>query len=121
MYVITKQQLAESAAKRWGDQYINRYGGTWYVGGRHVGDVHINLVALGPHPTPAEVDAAIGNSSWTLLECDVCEQGVDSAISMSPPYISERHLTVCLPCLIKAQATLLEELMKDDEEDENDG
>lgn len=63
--ILTRQQQANTAAERWRRQYGERR------------DTYTALVALGPTPDPDAVDRAIGNTSWTELVCDRCEQNVE--------------------------------------------
>lgn len=65
---ITRQTLADEAAANW----TRMFRGSRWNGSRQraIGEA---LTTLGPHPAPDEVDAIVGNRSWTALpNCDGC-------------------------------------------------
>lgn len=65
MEKITRQELADDAAKRWRSQYPSG------CGDRHEA-THEKLMGLPKGTPPDEVDRLIGNGSWTNLGCDEC-------------------------------------------------
>lgn len=73
MKLITRQDLANDSASRWAAQYQHR-DGTWKSPFFDPSKIHTSLVALGQNPTPDQVDAVIGNESWTRLTCCHCKQ-----------------------------------------------
>lgn len=89
---ITRKQLALSTFDRWRESYGNppprsdRYD------------------KLGPYlklkemrdPTPEAVNEAIGNTSWTDLQCDFCRHDVEEILRMDT---DENRMMICLPCL----------------------
>ena len=74
MKILTRQQLARSAAVRWHGQY-NKSGEWTGFMVRDPREIYERLLALGPNPNPSAVDNVIGNHSWTRLpRCWVCQQ-----------------------------------------------
>lgn len=55
--LINRAELAKIASERWTSQ---------------MGVAHAALIALGPSPSPADVEATVGNGSWTRITCDDC-------------------------------------------------
>jgi len=55
-------------------------------------EVYNDLIALGESPEPNDVDAIIGNGSWTRLTCDHCKRDVDRAVGIGSNWI-------CFECL----------------------
>ena len=68
--VKTPHTLAAEAAARWDKQYPPPQFHESRPGTAHVSK---SLHALGLSPDPAQVDAIIGNHSWTATKCDQCE------------------------------------------------
>ena len=93
MYLITRQNLADKAAQRWGEQYaVNPTSEQTTILAR--------LNALPPGAPPDDIDQIIGNGSWTKLECDECGTIVDAIIQLGqePDYESSTA-SVCFDCL----------------------
>lgn len=104
-YIITRQILASEAAERWRYQYSEGKFG-WKSTGMPVQpmDIHRSLVALGPTPTPEQVNAVIGNSSWTRLTCNQCAKEVDSVIVVGQEQHCESYTAhLCPECLEQAR------------------
>lgn len=105
--LITRQHLAAAAAVRWADQYRSHLGS-----GDDKDLIHKSLVALGPNPAPDDVDAAIGNRSWTHTACDACEKrglyyaGPVVEVGAKPDYESATA-RLCFSCLSAAVAVAL--------------
>ena len=96
MKILTVQELANTAKDSWRRQYF--YDGSW----KHGSDkktVYENLVSLGENPTPSQINEVIGNSSWTSLECSVCNKEVDTVVILSGYdsnlYICKKRLNKC--------------------------
>lgn len=97
MRLITRQYLANIAAKHW----MKLYGDGKY--GLDKVDIGNALIELCPNPLPDDVDSIIGNASWTRTKCDECgvintdvveigeELGYDSSTAQ-----------ICKGCLNKA-------------------
>lgn len=98
---ITSQILASEAAARWL--------GTYGENGRGYGSDKVEtlqaLRKLGPSPSPADVDAAIGNKSWTgVPSCDGCGKEHPRAVVRvggEPDYESSTAY-LCKACVLKA-------------------
>lgn len=97
-YIVTRQMLASKAAVNWQDQYKTPQ---W----RHTDKMGtlVELVALGPTPTPEQVNAVIGNSSWTRLVCNQCSKEVDTVIVVGQVQDYESSTaSLCITCLEQA-------------------
>lgn len=112
MIVITRESCAAGATKRWKDQYgPERNNGRWYVAfdKRDRSAVYERLLALGPAPKPDEVDAVVGNSSWTdtprCSECDSTDNAPRVRVGEEPDYESNTAW-LCLSCAENAVAML---------------
>lgn len=93
MILVTRRQLADTAAKRWAIQYPPD---AWPEKQK----ITKALFALGDNPDPEAVDAAIGNDSWTTCLCDHCNERVPQTVRLGhDPYES---FTVCGKCLLAA-------------------
>lgn len=73
----------------------------------HRTDVLEALRALGPSPTPDDVDAVIGHDRWCRVSCDGCgdTDGPWVQVGDEPDYDS-RTATLCAKC-IRAAAALV--------------
>lgn len=93
--IITRQSLANEAAQRWRRQYAD---------GRHGQDKLViadRLDALGEQPNPDDVDAVIGNSSWTRVPaCDNCGRPIPMVAMVGEPWDYESNTAhVCRVCV----------------------
>jgi hypothetical protein len=97
MKVITQRVLIREAAQRWREQY-----GANHRWGRDKDDVYAKLAALDvERATAADVDAIIGNTSWTEVPaCDECGKRRNEVVQIGqePDYESSTA-EVCVPCL----------------------
>lgn len=103
-YIVTRQMLANRAAENWRHQYSEGKFG-WKSTSMPVQPigVHRKLIALGPTPTPEQVNAVIGNSSWTRLTCDQCGNEVDTVIVVGQAQDYESSTaSLCITCLEQA-------------------
>lgn len=100
MQIITPQTLAAEAAKAWAEQYSEK---PYYVGSDKVA-IYESLLALGDNPTPEQVNAAIGNKSWTTpptcSECGDSEADTVVQVGEEPDYESDTAY-LCLACVEK--------------------
>ena len=56
-------------------------------------------------PNPDDVDAVIGNSSWTDVKCNECNQYGGPVVTLGEEYDYESATaSICEPCLRKALA-----------------
>ena len=100
MKVITREGLAVLAADNWKQTYFRK--GEWQYGSdKEV--IYYNLVKLGYNPNYEDVDKTIGNTSWTSIYCNECNESVLKAIQLGeePDYESSTAC-ICKPCLLKA-------------------
>jgi len=100
MEIITRQSKANTAFDRWRKVYqVPKWVGT------NKEDITNKLCALGHEPDPDEVDAIIGNSSWTnLTACDECKTvGHSILVGLGIDHEYSCHAVVlCHSCLCKA-------------------
>lgn len=95
----TTRDMIRGVAERWRVQY--GISGTWT---RTIsGDsekVYKRLLALPDTATAKDVEAIIGNDSWTRLTCDQCDREVDAVVELGqrPDYASHAA-DICLDCL----------------------
>ena len=107
MKVVTRQDLANTAAKRWKEQYQS-FDGDWRQ--TFIGDsqsIYNKLSKLGEKPSPDIVDIIIGNSSWTDLHCDECDSSCERVVYVGeePDYESSTA-KLCIGCVYKAYSLL---------------
>jgi hypothetical protein len=108
MKVITREQLAREAPKRWGEQYAYAIR-TRERSTVDKAQIYDALCALTPEElTPERVDSVIGNGSWTSVTCNECDVSVDSVVQLGEePDYESRTATVCPSCLARAVGLLL--------------
>lgn len=103
----TTRDMIRGVADAWKEQY--KHGGSWsstFDGSSKA--VWSRLKALDVETaTVADVEAIIGNASWTSLKCNQCGQEVDTVVQLgeSPDYES-RTVDVCADCLRAAFALI---------------
>ena len=100
MEVIIGDTDATKVSKRWKSHYFND--GVWRntaFGSSE--DTYKNLLAC--NDLRHEIDAAIGNKSWTHLLCDGCNEYVDRAVSISD---GDNSTYLCENCLKTALAMI---------------
>jgi hypothetical protein len=90
--VGTTRQLCRHVAERWRSQYE----GKPYA---HAAPIQEKLDALDKNGTRAEIDAIIGNPSWTTKMCDVCERRVEKWAILG----DYETINVCEECLEDAK------------------
>lgn len=106
--LLTRRGVIATVAERWRAQYYRD--GTW--GRCRDGSAQIiydKLVAIDLATAPrAPVDAAIGNSCWTAIQCDGCQRDVEVAAEVGQlPGYDSATVTLCASCITLA-AQLLE-------------
>lgn len=108
MIIITERYLIRGVAAKWAAQYRDQT--RRLKGGETAGSIHARLAALnGETATVADVEAIIGNSSWTTPPtCSECgaEGGPVVQLGEEPDYESSTAW-VCGPCLRAASDMLL--------------
>lgn len=100
MKIQTRAILAQEAPKRWALQYSHP------PVRRDQQAITEQLAALKSPIDPDQVDAIIGNKSWTQVHCcSECDERVDVVVEIGqePDYESSTAW-VCLPCLRAAVA-----------------
>lgn len=110
MKLITRTQKAALASERWYKQYTTIPSMwdsecAWFRGDKKTRrQVHEELIALGPHPYPEDVNKAIGNTSWTDCCCDECgNTKVEQLVQLGQDEDYESSTAnICFPCLKKA-------------------
>ena len=111
MCVLTRALAAKKAADRFEAQYRNSLDSPGFANAAQTrGDILGDLRALGPAPNPDQVNAVIGNNSWTDIgNCHNC--GRDAAIlaqvGEEPDYESNTA-NICLECAKAVVAMLTE-------------
>jgi len=99
MKLITRQDLADVAAERFREthaRFLDLPAG-WNPSFTRR-EILEQLRALGQHPLPAQVDAVIGNVSWTRITCNSCAQEVCRAVAIDMTY-HEYPTHVCENCV----------------------
>lgn len=89
----------KGVAERWGDTYHDA-GGWRRVSSGNSKDIHDRLCDLGPTPNPEDVAKAIGNKSWTHLNCAGCGY-VTRAVNVAAEHASDT-VYMCRDCLKEA-------------------
>lgn len=105
MRIVTRQELADSAASEWKEQFCSK--GVWHPiypdrDGERREAIYNKLVALGEHPDPDAVDAVIGNGSFTHRSCVGCNEWHDRFVVMQEYPTSRFTIALCLSCAEKA-------------------
>lgn len=97
--LITRQYLANNAAKRWKVQYANSE--QIFKNNKISTDIYDQLIGLGPTPNPDDVDKIIGSSSWTQVpNCEQCDKEVGAVIEVGEqPGWDSRTCYLCKECI----------------------
>jgi hypothetical protein len=101
-FLQTRQAKADGAAARWFKQYWRKEGMP-----ADKGIIYHALLKLGASPSPDAVDEAIGNTSWTGIDCDACGKRVERAVMVGQePDYESCTATICGDCLAEAAALI---------------
>lgn len=104
--VLTERDLIRQVADRWRKTYFDGRTQSWR---QSLGDsclTYDRLAALDPEAaTAADVNAIIGNQTWSRPQCTVCQERVVKVVVLENCE-SEAH--VCLACLDRARNLLRE-------------
>jgi len=106
MQWMTRRDQAATAAKRWAEQYPR---GQVIFSGSDTDAILQRLIALGDQPDPDDVDAVIGNRSWTELpRCIECRGRSMPAILEigDPPGDDSNTAWLCEACLAEGLSTV---------------
>lgn len=117
--LVTRKMSAASAAERWKKAYYTDNSEVWFTTrftfSQRMGiskvetseDIYNNLVALGPEPSPEDVTAVIGNDSWVSIQCNACDNYVDSAVTVGEDLdYGSRTAVLCKNCLMEAMEVM---------------
>lgn len=92
--LLTKQHLVNTVDERWKNQYyINS---SWDRYGENKLNIYEQLVSLGEVKNPEDIDEIIGNSAWTRLICNNCNEDVDAVFIFCA---DETSCYVCGDCV----------------------
>ena len=102
----TRKDRAAQTADRWYQQYMmsETEAKPEFKGGRFSDKalIYQQLKELGENPDPDEVDAVIGNSSWTRITCHHCGSDVERAVWAGEPVDYESYSAlICEGCAKK--------------------
>jgi len=96
MKLLTKRGLIQDILGRWKEQYPTLHGDK--------AKIYLKLLALDlDTATEQEVEAVIGNGSWTRMICDECSEEVETLVVVGEePGYESRTACICPDCLKKA-------------------
>lgn len=98
--VTTRRDKIQAIAAAYDKQYSRHYGEPFLAGGRDPYETTLALRKLNLATcTPAEVDAVMGNDSWTELKCEHCEEPNDLLVTLAGPY---ETVSLCPGCVNSA-------------------
>jgi hypothetical protein len=96
MKIITKQDVLRGVPERWRQQYpVSR------------DEIYQKLLAVidSGNYSESQIDAIIGNDSWTSLACYECDQEAELIIHLGEePNYESKTFFLCASCLTKAIA-----------------
>lgn len=95
MQLLTKQELLDGVVDEWKCQYDFGLDG----------GVYKRLKAL-RHPSAEQINAIIGNDSWTRMECSECEQKIEAGVLLKSQSVEGMDALVCMDCLKQALALM---------------
>lgn len=111
MKVITTRSKILIVAERWKAQYFTRHGEEWgRMAAGHPEEIYNKLIKLDLEKCSSEeVEAIIGNFSWTRIFCDDCKEYVHKVVQLGeePDYDSST-VNACVDCLKKALKAVAE-------------
>lgn len=103
MEILTEEEFTAKAVDEWAKAYaLGKYGSnpckprTWHK------EVYERLIDTGA-TEKKDIDAIIGNDSWTSVKCDECQKSVKAVAVFET---SEFPLHLCQTCLILAAKEL---------------
>ena len=93
--VITRRSVIKGVPRRFKEQYPE--GAKTSHLGEPYSKIHRELAGLNLETcSREEVDAIIGNDSWTSLRCDVCDCDRDAVVSVPREY--SEAISICAEC-----------------------
>jgi hypothetical protein len=99
--LITRRDKIRGVAARWRKQYRS---GTTLSRGESADAIYTRLSQLDPESAVrGDVDAIIGNTNWTAIQCDGCGRDVEAAVEVGaePDYDSPTAV-LCADCIAAA-------------------
>lgn len=107
MRIVTRREVIRAVADRWAEQYQNALSKpeSTLADQRHPKAILRQLRALDlEEATPAQVEAIIGNDSWTALNCNECGESAETVLRFGhDDYESTTH-GLCPKCVHAAFA-----------------
>jgi len=96
----------QEVAQRWRKVYEPFKDKDFKYNGKSKQQIALELDALDPNTATAkDVEDIIGNTTWTKLRCDECEQEVDAVVEVGEePTYESSTARLCKGCLQKAVA-----------------
>ncbi len=109
MKIIRKRDVIRGVLQRWDDAYGNMPNGWRLHDGATVNEKRARIAALDLDTCAStDVDAAIGNTSWTCNCCDVCGEDVAVLVRIGEEHDYEaRRQDVCMRCLKNARMLIM--------------
>jgi hypothetical protein len=109
LFITTSRDMARIAAKRWREHYLERHG-HWTATVSGPADVtYAKLVELGENPDHADVEAIIGNKSWTRGDCDGCDrQDLDAWVTVGAERGYDTNTAILCPACVAAATKLFD-------------
>jgi hypothetical protein len=106
--VFSRRTYWKSAAARWKQRYF--WGGEWsQIAGGSSQAVYTKLLSA---QSADDVDKAIGNDTWTSIDCEVCRTRKPVSVVHLQDMDGFDGIYVCLSCLEKAAKPLRKEEQK---------
>lgn len=112
---VSIESLARSAAKRWRLQYFDMATCKWIplADGKDSSKIYLHLLYHDKGITPREVAEIIGNTTWTDLTCDACEQEIQEGYMVGADESFESHCcTLCFDCIAKLHLQMQQRLIR---------
>lgn len=100
LQLITRQSKTDNAIHEW----VYNFGAMIQNEDGDMRKIYKKLVALGTHPKPDDVNDAIGNDTWTDIECMACGDAVEKAVVIQ--LTDDETIEICAKCVKKMQALL---------------
>lgn len=102
--ILTKQDYLKDVVNEWRRGYKGKTG-RWYDDEKR--EIYMKLKAL-KSPTAEAINKIIGNTSWTELQCHVCEKDCESLVQLESA-VDDSVIAICKTCLSNALAQVAQE------------
>lgn len=93
---LSVSDIVSEVADRWHQQYYRNFGRSYLAGGGDPEDIYQAILSAS---SVAEINDAIGNDSWTTVQCDYCGKKVDSVFIFGN---DDASIYACRPCILSA-------------------